>query len=103
MLVKALGHLGEKIGEPFWRFGVVAMHALDLAGKNDQARQIAPVPIVEALEDVGDDFAGALGDWRIMRRRRPPRCRQLERKVEEEGSWRISEAGFNLVLGIPLN
>jgi hypothetical protein len=58
MLVKTLGRLVEKVGEPFWRFGVVAMHALDLAGKNNQAWQIAPVLIVEAFDDVGDEFAG---------------------------------------------
>ena len=69
MLLKALGHLVEEVSEPFWRFWMVAMDALHFASQDDQARKVAPVAIVEALEDGGNDCRGAFGDCVVMRRR----------------------------------
>jgi hypothetical protein len=45
MLIEALGHLVEKVREPIRRFGVVAMDALDLAGRNNKAGKVASVPL----------------------------------------------------------
>ena len=68
VLLEALGHLVEKIREPLRCFGVVVMDAFDLAGENNQAGKIAPVPIVEALEDISDDVTGTFGERGVMRR-----------------------------------
>ncbi len=67
VLLKTVQHLVEKVRKSFWRFWMTAMRALNLAGENDQAGQVAPMPVVEAFEDGGDDVASAFRDRSVTR------------------------------------
>ena len=81
MVFEIIEHIGKQVGQPVRAVGPVAVNRLDAAGQSDDLGEFAPVHLVIALNNVGDQV-GRLGGRVDPRRLQSVELRLKRRQIE---------------------